>query len=206
MHLEAWRFLPEILQERVLLSWLQDHGADLGQVTYRHIQDLLAQLDVPISYARRWKLGGVPIRVDQDVLSIENPIRLSDPVPFRFPGEITWEPLHRKLLVSASSDVDMRASAQKDFMKSLTAYARPPSGNQQLTVRCPQAGDRYSPLGLNGSIKLSDLFVNQRLPQKLRTQWPVVLCGDEIVWVPGFRVAENWKVQESPCLKLMLLA
>lgn len=206
LHLEAWRFMPEILRERVLLSWLQDHGADLSLISYRHIQDMLAQLDSPVSHARRWKLGGVPIRVDQDLLSRENPIRLSDPIPFMFPGEITWEPLRRKLQVSSSSQVDLNASSQKDFKKSLTAYARPPAGKQQFTVRCPRAGDRYSPLGLDGSIKLSDLFVNQRLPQKLRAQWPVVVCGDEIVWVPGFRVAENWKVHQSPCLKLMLLA
>lgn len=206
LHLEAWRFMPEILQERVLLSWLQDQGADLSQITYRHIQDLLAQLEAPVSHARRWKLGGVPIRVDQDVLSKEHPIRVSDPIPFRFPGEVTWEPLHRTLQVSSSSRVDLNASSQRDFAKSLTAFARPPVGKQQLTVRCPRSGDRYSPLGLNGSVKLSDLFVNQRLPQKLRAQWPVVVCGDEIVWVPGFRVAESWKVEESPCLKLMLLA
>jgi tRNA(Ile)-lysidine synthase len=206
LHLEAWRFLPEVLQERVLLSWLQDHGADLGRITYRHIQDLLMQLHNPVPHARRWKLGGVPIRVDQDVCAKEDPIHLSDPIPFRFPGEITWEPLHRKLQASPSIKVDMTASSQKDFMKSLTAYARSPAQDQHFTVRCPLAGDRYSPLGLNGSIKLSDLFVNQHLPQKLRSQWPVIVCGNEIVWVPGFRVADNWKVKTSPCLKLMLLA
>ncbi|MEX2606146.1 MAG: tRNA lysidine(34) synthetase TilS [Kiritimatiellia bacterium] len=205
LHLEAWRFLPEILQERVLLGWLEEHDADLNLITYRHMRDLLAQLESPVSHARRWKLGGVSFRVDQDVCSEEKNIRLSDPVPLSLPGEINWEPLHRKLRASSSGKVDMSASSQKDFMKPLTAYARPPDGNQTLTVRNPQTGDRYSPLGLKGSIKLSDLFVNRRLPQKLRAHWPVVVCGDEIVWVPGFRVAERWKVKEPPCFKLMLL-
>lgn len=205
LHLEAWRFLPEILQERVLLGWLEDRGADLNRISYRHMRDLLAQLESPVFHARRWKLGGVSFRVDQDICSEEKEIQQSDPIPFSSPGEITWVPLCRKLVTTSAGKVDLEASARNDFKKRLTAFTRPPDKGQRFTVRCPQEGDRYSPLGLNGTIKLSDLFINQRLPQKLRAHWPVVVCGEEIVWVPGFRVAENWKVQTTPCIKLILL-
>jgi tRNA(Ile)-lysidine synthase len=58
-------------------------------------------------------------------------------------------------------------------------------------------------MGLLGSIKVSDLFINAKIPLHLRERWPILVCGDEIVWVPGFRVAENWKAQQ-PILKAQL--
>jgi len=54
-----------------------------------------------------------------------------------------------------------------------------------LTVRCFRRGDRIRPLGLDGSRKLHDVFVDFKVTASSRTEWPLVLAGDEIVWVPG---------------------
>jgi tRNA(Ile)-lysidine synthase len=59
---------------------------------------------------------------------------------------------------------------------------------QSLVLRTRISGDRIRPAGMNGhSIKLSDLMINQKLPLRARKGWPLVCCGDEIVWVPGYR-------------------
>ena len=59
-----------------------------------------------------------------------------------------------------------------------------------LTVRSWQRGDGYRPLGGSGRRKLSDLFADSGVAARLRHQLPVVLSGDEIVWVGGVRGAE----------------
>jgi tRNA(Ile)-lysidine synthase len=67
-----------------------------------------------------------------------------------------------------------------------------------LTVRPYRAGDRFRPLGLeSGSVKLSDFFINVKLPQRARAQWPLVCVGEEIAWVPGFRLAHQFRVTEG---------
>jgi tRNA(Ile)-lysidine synthetase-like protein len=56
-----------------------------------------------------------------------------------------------------------------------------------LILRSPRPGDRLAPLGLSGTIKLSDLFINHQVPRRLRGRWPVVVAGDAIAWVAGLR-------------------
>ena len=56
-----------------------------------------------------------------------------------------------------------------------------------LEVRPWQAGDRFEPFGLQGSVKIGDLFTNLKIPNPLRKHWPLVVCGEEIIWVVGLR-------------------
>jgi tRNA(Ile)-lysidine synthase len=65
----------------------------------------------------------------------------------------------------------------------------------RLTVRRAPAGQRFTPLGMStGSQKLSDFWVNVRLPQRARAGWPVIFSGNEVVWVPGFRLAHAFRL------------
>ncbi|MCK6583055.1 MAG: tRNA lysidine(34) synthetase TilS [Anaerolineales bacterium] len=65
-------------------------------------------------------------------------------------------------------------------------------------IRARQPGDQFSPLGMDGhSQKLSDFFVNEKLPQRARDHWPLVCAGDEIVWVPGFRPAHRHRLKDT---------
>ncbi len=67
-----------------------------------------------------------------------------------------------------------------------------------LIVRPPLPGDRFQPLGMqSGSMKLSDLFVNQKLPRRARRHWPVICAGEQIVWVPGLHLAHPFRVTED---------
>jgi len=60
----------------------------------------------------------------------------------------------------------------------------------QLEVRRPRPGDRLALA--HGHQKLSDLFINAKLPQRARAAWPLLCAGDEIVWVPGLRLAHGY--------------
>lgn len=57
-------------------------------------------------------------------------------------------------------------------------------------VRTRRPGDKLKPVGLNGSKKVKDMFVDGKLPKHLRDQWPIVTDSAGLVlWVPGFRRA-----------------
>jgi tRNA(Ile)-lysidine synthase len=63
-----------------------------------------------------------------------------------------------------------------------------------LTVRAWQPGDRMRPLGLGGTRSLQDLFTDRKVPRARRGAWPVVVCDDEIAWVPGVATGERFRV------------
>ena len=68
----------------------------------------------------------------------------------------------------------------------------------RLKVRPRQPGDRFQPFGMGDkSTKISDFMINRKIPQRARRAWPLVCLGDEIVWVPGFRLADPFRLTQK---------
>ena len=64
-----------------------------------------------------------------------------------------------------------------------------------LTLRAWQQSDYFYPLGMKGSKKLSDLFIQQKVPLHKKKEVPLLVNGNgEIVWVAGYRPDERYKV------------
>ncbi len=67
-----------------------------------------------------------------------------------------------------------------------------------LVIRTRQPGDRFQPLGMPaGSIKISDFMINVKLPEKARRSWPLVLSGSTIAWLPGYRLAHDFRISSE---------
>ena len=75
---------------------------------------------------------------------------------------------------------------------------------RDVTVRTAEPGDRMNPYGMNGSKKLQDIFTDLKIPKAQRADWPVVECGGEIIWLPGYRIAQGWELfsDTEPALHL----
>jgi tRNA(Ile)-lysidine synthase len=66
-----------------------------------------------------------------------------------------------------------------------------------LTLRPCQDGDRFMPLGMKGQKKLSDFFIDIKLPVTEKKRRLVLVSGEHIVWLAGLRPDERFKVTES---------
>ena len=62
----------------------------------------------------------------------------------------------------------------------------------ELTVRNWHPGDRFWPVRRGSEDKLKRLFAERKIPESERRTWPVVLAGDDIVWVRGLPVAREY--------------
>lgn len=64
-----------------------------------------------------------------------------------------------------------------------------------LTLRGWKDGDRFQPLGVKGTKKLSDFFIEQKIPLSHKKDIGVLENGNgEIVWIAGFRIDERYKI------------
>ena len=63
-----------------------------------------------------------------------------------------------------------------------------------LVVDGVRPGDRMRVLGMDGSRKLSDLLVDEKVARKQRRAVPVVRDAGSIVWLAGVRMSENYRV------------
>ena len=66
-----------------------------------------------------------------------------------------------------------------------------------LTLRPPQPGDRIRLLGMEGRTKVSDLFVNHHIPQPARSRWPLVVSGEQVLWVVGVRMTHDARITDT---------
>ncbi len=63
-------------------------------------------------------------------------------------------------------------------------------------------GDSFVPLGMTKSKKVSDFLIDERVPLTEKDRVTVIVSGDEIVWIAGYRVDERFKV--TPATRTML--
>jgi tRNA(Ile)-lysidine synthase len=99
------------------------------------------------------------------------------------PGEVCVRELNRRITASL---LPLQAAAQGYNPQQ---FLDPSSLASELSVRNWRAGDRFWPLHGKAPRKLKDLL--PKVPARERSAWPVVVSGDEIVWVRGLAVAHD---------------
>ncbi|TZE81585.1 tRNA lysidine(34) synthetase TilS [Calorimonas adulescens] len=79
----------------------------------------------------------------------------------------------------------------------LTAYIDFDKVKNGLAVRNRRPGDRIAPLGMTGTKKLKELFIDNKIPKEKRDHIPLIVDGDEVVWAAGVRLSERYKVDRE---------
>ena len=68
---------------------------------------------------------------------------------------------------------------------------------ETIRIRSREPGDRFTPLGMNGSRKLQDYFVDEGVPRDERDRVPIVVVNDRIAWIVGGAVDAAFAVSEG---------
>jgi tRNA(Ile)-lysidine synthase len=76
-----------------------------------------------------------------------------------------------------------------------------------LKVRRRKPGDRLKPLGMKGTKKVKDIFIDRKIPKEIRDTLPIVCSGEDIIWLPGITINEDYKADsDTKCfLKLEMV-
>lgn len=196
---------PRALLRRVIRrAWAEICG-DQAEISYRHIEQVLAIINGGGGYRQVNLPRGIIFKKYYGVLELTLDREFKE-IPFyqyflKVPG-ITFIP---EVGISIGAEI-------------LTAgEAGDPSGygpwqvlldydllTTPLVVRRRLSGDRFCPLGLEGTVKLKKFLIDQKIPRHARDCIPLVVSGKDIVWVVGIRPGEKWKVTDNTvnCLRL----
>jgi tRNA(Ile)-lysidine synthase len=66
-----------------------------------------------------------------------------------------------------------------------------------LMIRQPAPGDRMQPFGMRGSKKVSDIFVDKKIPGRERSRKMVLYDANEILWLIGITTSEKSRIEEK---------
>ena len=121
---------------------------------------------------------------------------IEDFVQINIPGEVNlgnqW-----KITVQNKELEEIKFQVEK-IGRIFDAYLDFEEIDNYLSIRNQKPGDRYSPLGMNDhSIKVSDFWINNKIPHQARSSWPLVLSSDRIIWIPGFQPADFCKITDK---------
>jgi len=139
-----------------------------------------------------------------------NPMNLLSPlnlfsVSLSIPGEVLVGPAGCRVSAAEAGPGGIPVEAGATTGNGAVACVRRDRIDESLVVRNRRPGDRFRPIGLNGSKKLQDLFVDRKLARDERDRVPVVVDkSDRIVWVAGYGIDEAFRVTDSSQAVLVL--
>ncbi|WP_085993725.1 tRNA lysidine(34) synthetase TilS [Oceanobacillus senegalensis] len=99
--------------------------------------------------------------------------------PLEVPGEVLF-PDGSKVLAQFSDVRYNQDTISYGFYENQVSFP--------LHIRTRKSGDRMSWYGLNGSKKLKDIFIDEKIPLDKRNSWPILVDNNgEIIWLIGLK-------------------
>ncbi|MDA0323076.1 MAG: tRNA lysidine(34) synthetase TilS [Verrucomicrobia bacterium] len=193
----ALREHPVAAQRRVLRIWLSDAGVGAQHLNWDQVERMLDLL-APRRRSRRASLAGDWTAAREGDLLVLRRSEPTDPpayrVPVPVPGECRVEAAGIRVVTWFAPTVVRDRTRQPGLLPARASVNPAMLGRRKLFVRTWRAGDRLRPLGIGGTRKLQDIFVDAKVDRSARARIPLLACGGCIVWVPGYRIAEEWAV------------
>jgi len=192
VELPHFRNLHPALQFRLLKQAVHVvSGADGKRVAAVHIIGLVDLAATANPHGAVYLPGGVIAKRVYDRLEISRgrtPVAGSFDVPVTLPGTALIPEIGKKLVGEWVDAWDLRESSAQ------TAFLDADRLQPMFRVRNWRSGDRFRPLGMTGSKKIKDCFIDWKIPADQRNQIPLVVSADTIVWVVGYRIGHDVRV------------
>lgn len=115
------------------------------------------------------------------------------PIPLTIPGTICWEWTGQTIEACRVEHLPQGWKAERSC-----AYVDADHFTQDLVIRQWKAGDFFYPFGMNGQKKkIQDFFSDIKLSQARRSQVPLVVAPEGIIWVGGLRTDHRFRVSSD---------
>ena len=114
-------------------------------------------------------------------------------VELRSPGSTFIEEIGKEVVIE-ETDRDKLKDYKGPANTALMDYG---SLQFPLKMRNFRPGDRFHPLGVKGTQKLKEFFIDHKVPKVERPKVPLLVSGERIVWIVGHRIDERVRVTEK---------
>jgi tRNA(Ile)-lysidine synthase len=192
----AWLLSEETaVQRRIIRAAADEAGLALD---FHHVEDILHLAAEAASTGKELLLpGGWRVVCSEDALEFAaQPAVLAPANPdyelrLKVPGEVAIAQISSRLQAVNLGPGELPADANPEHLFDPALLA------ESLTVRNWRPGDRFWPAHTKSAKKIKELLQQHHVPQADRGQWPVVLSGDEVIWVRGFPGRANMRPAEG---------
>lgn len=147
--------------------------------------------------------NNIDIKISYGHIIIEKKSK-SKKVYFKYPIHIGETVYINELGVTINSKVLPIAEIDINYINGFIKYFDYDKIKDVLHIRNRRDGDRFTPLGMKGSKKLKDFFIDEKVPREERDSIPIIEDNGKIIWVVGHRISEEYKVSSNTSRVLLL--
>lgn len=187
------------LKRRVIRKAIQEVRGNVKGIESVHIESVLDMINVG-RVGSRVDLPGIKIgRTYESIRFYKNQIQ---PESFDFEVFINI-PGHTEIgdgkhLVEAKVISDYTVSDYKlikaNSLIQVFDYDKLCEG---INIRKRKEGDFFKPINSNGTKKLKEYFIDNKIPREIRDNIPLVANEREIIWIIGYKISDKFKVTEN---------
>ena len=193
---QAFSDLPPALRRHLLRAMIGQLRGSLRDIGQRHIESLMMMMLRPagkklsLPYGLRFYGDYTKSYLSSSEVHELSLTPLEGEYQMTIPGVTCFSDWRVKAEV-----VD--ASLEMTDCSNYVAYFDFDLTGASLAVRNRRDGDRFRPLGMNGSKKLQDFMVDAKIPRALRDRIPLVCSEGQIIWVVGWRIDQRVRVTDA---------
>lgn len=188
---------PKAILNRVIRFAISDLKGDIYNIEKTHIYDVI-NLQRNSTGKRKLLPGNILIENVYGVIQISI---LKDIKPNIIAGSQVLYINRKNIISNLSIEVELKIILKDEYLKvinqNLIEYFDYDKITKGIAIRQRKEGDRIRPLGMKGSKKLKDLFIDMKISKDKRDVTPIICFGNDIAWVVGYRVSDKFKITEE---------
>jgi len=194
LNTEKVRALNFSMRGRIVRLAVEKVKGDLMEVAYVHIRDIINQLDASEGWELHLPAGVFVTGHHGELVFGRERLSIPEVRPFRYsvriPGSVEIKELGKEFKATIAKERGIGDGGN-------TVYVDYSALGKTVTVRNRKDGDRFNPLGMGGTKKIQDLFVDEKIPAEQRDSVPIIESGGKVVWVGGVRLDDRAKVTDK---------
>lgn len=193
------------MRRRLIREAVKAVRGELADVGFIHVEELLRLLEAGADF--KYELpGGTFVQRTRRTLTFLSSRPTELPIIYchelSIPGK-THVPEVQVTIEAELSSVRVEPVRPRGSMEAVLDNG---AVSGKLKVRNWRPGDRIRPLGLRGTKKIQDVFVDRKIPREARCRIPLIVDDEKVVWAVGLVLSELVRVTGTTREFLLLRA
>lgn len=205
------RLLDEdpVMYKRVLLTGMERLTSHRKDITGQHISDLAElmtkdgskEIDLPYKiraykeydrlYLSKDTKGLAQAAVHEAVPGVCREYAIAPPMEISVPGEGTYV---FRILEKGAGFLEKQQNIQQNRYTKWFDYDKI---TKSLVLRGRQQGDYLTIDTAMHTKSVKQYMINEKIPKMRRDSMHLLADGSHVLWIPGYRISQNYKVEES---------
>lgn len=212
LDLKELKSMHAAVSSRVLRKVIADFSGSTNGLSYIHIEKLMqlaengrtgARIDLPLGIVALKSYDCLIVKRQEAEQDYNFAYKLNIPGNTEISGA---NGLASSQVINFDSAIKCREfiKANKSLFIQFFDFSKLMGKEAEITVRNRRSGDIFKPINSNGTKKLKEYFIDNKIPKNDRDKFPLIAINKEIIWIIGNKTSDNYKVTDNTNSVLMI--